>query len=333
MISKYDRCKGVLMGGFLGDAFGFAKEFHSHLDDDDFLEKKLLTGFSRQTIYTKINKLPDVHFEAGTITDDSIMTIELLTSLYLNEDKPKRLRRYYDMVKNGGEFANKTCGMFGKNTTKLFKTLAYNDNYEKQFEVRPPHYAKNKPQSNGCLMRCSPLSFGDFDVKFDVEITNPDYLCVDICETFVYMIKKALKGKTPKEVFDKGRNFCNKRKTDEIFECVENNEEFDTSSKGWICTSFYYALRALKKFEKGKKFMDVLAWIVKQGGDTDTNAAIAGNLLGGFIGFKAMLSDPDTRQNIDIITQEDDDIIPEKYRKVPKSDWKVICKRLKKIID
>ena len=59
---------------------------------------------------------------------------------------------------------------------------------------------------------------------------------------------------------------------------------------GWhrhaIIFSFYYLLRYAEYTDKTNFYSDCIRQIIKEGGDTDTNAAIVGGMLGALIGFK-----------------------------------------------
>ena len=58
---------------------------------------------------------------------------------------------------------------------------------------------------------------------------------------------------------------------------------------GWLkwafVLSFFFLLRSLKEKPKGF-FKQVLRQTIKCGGDTDTNAAIVGGMIGAAVGYK-----------------------------------------------
>jgi hypothetical protein len=61
---------------------------------------------------------------------------------------------------------------------------------------------------------------------------------------------------------------------------------------GYVKIAFSYGLRVLVYLMKGKEerlnaqmYKKWMHWIIKQAGDTDTNGAIAGGLMGSVIGF------------------------------------------------
>lgn len=341
-----DRCKGCLFGCFIGDSMGAAYEFPNNttLKDENALNNGLLTRYKRFTFYSRMNNNKPIKFKAGTITDDSIFTIDLLTSLSKEETSKDRRRRYYDILHSGGPFADKNCGMFGRNTVALFKTLDYEKNYEKQFNSTPGKMAVEcSPESNGFLMRCSPLAFQkdnsklNKQIKKEVMLTNPTQNCVDICKIYIKMIRMGLRGESIEDAISYGeRKSFNNVILEKIFQCVRSNKTFkpsqDQKCRGWGFVAFYYAVYALNKL-KTLPFEQIIPKIIKKGGDTDTNAAIAGALIGSFVGFDSMLKNEITYQNINtiLIPYDEDEII--KYRRVPQKDWKKICKYLRKLID
>lgn len=337
-----EHCKASLMIGFMGDSLGSAYEFpeRTKLKNENAIESGRLTSFKRHNRHTTSNKLKPVKFERGIITDDSIFTIDLLSSLAKKESIEDRLRRYYDIVHNGGEFADENCGMFGQNTRVLFKNLQYKDNYKKQFGVKVGKLAKNEPESNGFLMRCSPLAFkiNDEDleerIRQDVMITNPTQNCIDIATFYINLLRMGLSGKSPREVYHHVL-IDNPECLQKMVEKIQSGKTFkptkDSSKSGWAFVAMYYALLALKKMSEGEFVPEILSFIVKEGGDTDTNAAIAGFLIGSFLTMENIEQNEILNANKnDIMSDYRTEII--KYRKVPEKDWKKICKRLNKLV-
>ena len=65
-----------------------------------------------------------------------------------------------------------------------------------------------------------------------------------------------------------------------------------TTNMGFAKIAFSYGLRILNYLGQGKEgrlgqelYIDWMYWIIKRAGDTDTNGAIAGGLMGSVIGF------------------------------------------------
>lgn len=291
-----DRGKGMILSVFIGDSMGSAYEFpkYSLIEDSNAIHQGKLTNFRRLKRFSNNYTF----YEKGNITDDSILTIELLTSLSKKETKYQRLKRYYNAVKKNSSF--------GKNTRALFKNLRYEENYFNQFGVYPPELALNNPESNGCLMRCTPLAFCSIDeiedkIIEDVMITNPSKNCIDVVFAYIYLLRCGLECKDPLDSLIKLKEKVTNSLLIEILDICFERETFpeisDYNKKGWIFISFYYAITALFKFIDGLHFNQIIPWIVLQGGDTDTNAAISGGLLGSFIGYNELMNDFITEEN------------------------------------
>lgn len=65
-----------------------------------------------------------------------------------------------------------------------------------------------------------------------------------------------------------------------------------TITMGFAKIAFSYGLRILHYLGQGKEtrtdgkmYIDWMSWIIKRAGDTDTNGAIAGGLMGSVTGF------------------------------------------------
>jgi hypothetical protein len=64
---------------------------------------------------------------------------------------------------------------------------------------------------------------------------------------------------------------------------------------GWAKIAWSYGLKFLIYLSKGLKsvedknlYKDWIKWVIGRAGDTDTNAAIAGGLIGAVIGFRQL---------------------------------------------
>jgi ADP-ribosylglycohydrolase len=86
----------------------------------------------------------------------------------------------------------------------------------------------------------------------------------------------------------------------DICNYINNEIEFKhinlKENKGWCVNALYCAYKGLRDFDDYQSAID---YIIQQGGDTDTNACIAGALLGAFYGFKTMMENDATKQNFD----------------------------------
>jgi ADP-ribosylglycohydrolase len=287
----FDKLKGLLIGGALGDALGAPHEFR-HLKHNIYsgkLEYQAYTWnrFTREKTYLDI----------GQITDDTEMSICLLNSIIENKGEycsRKAVMEYLAWANSGTVF-------MGRNTRYLFKGIKTYKGYTNRFEkMKTPE----NNQSNGALMRCGILAiYGGQDnfldiVKSDCEITNPNEISV-ICNTIL------LQGIYACFFLD------NPKKKSKIIEIIEkttnweiwrnwNTEELSVNGKdkGWCVYGLVLAYKALEKFNS---FQEGIDWIISKGGDTDTNACIGGYLLGAFYGYEKMVQNSGVKENVDIL--------------------------------
>jgi len=93
-------------------------------------------------------------------------------------------------------------------------------------------------------------------------------------------------------VLEETKMYCENSSIKEFWEVVENDEILDgTERMGWAKIAWTYSFHLIKKSrEENKKidFKDAMMFALQRGGDTDTNCAIIGGLVGASIGFKEL---------------------------------------------
>ncbi len=282
-----DRLRGAFYGCLIGDALGLPHERDRH-------SKVPFTGVIQ----------PHVHYSRfhgsrilahGQFSDDGEMMIALLGALVKGEGKYKREHALQAYL----EWANSGIPFMGKNTRQLFhgvKTVAgYEKRYEKNF---PTPESREKAQSNGALMRCFGLGLillrarEKTDVgkaiHTDVCLTNPSGVAVSREVLYLYALMYLVQGK---EI-----------EADRVSAFAADKEIMVTGSdKGWVMYAEELARRSLR-FDS---FQTGVEWVIRQGGDTDTNGAIAGVLLGAKFGYEAMKREEKTRKNLHIVEEVD----------------------------
>lgn len=316
--SKYFKIYGMVLGHALGDALGAPCEFPEIQQYTGKLEFPIIRAEN------KFFKIPRKISAVGQITDDTEMAMCLTRVLYKGFTKDKAALAYMDWANSGVPF-------LGKNTKKLFqgiKTI-------KGFNNRYLKHASDSAQGNGPLMRAYPLVIGTKDMLFeDVSLTSPSELCYEMVYLYVKALKLALKGIDKNKIFDKILKKAKKEETILALNQARNNEIRDITgkTKGWIAHSFYCAFYSLLNFNSYKEGIDAVMFLdphfnksinkyfgIKTRGetDTDTNACIAGALLGAYYGIMDMCDDPTTKQNLNILIRtnpNDGDIKrPEKF--------------------
>jgi ADP-ribosylglycohydrolase len=153
--------------------------------------------------------------------------------------------------------------------------------------------------SNGSLMRISPL--GIFTAanpdraadlaRMESRLTHPSPVCQDACAVYVTAIATAIaQGGGPEGCYAAALREANRPEVHpEVQEAVESARhgppEDYVTLMGWVLIALrnaFYQLLHAPNLEGG------LVDTVMQGGDTDTNAAIAGALLGAVHGREAI---------------------------------------------
>lgn len=152
-------------------------------------------------------------------------------------------------------------------------------------------------QANGSLMRCSPLAlwdlFGldddrrDAMARRDSSQTHPHSNCRDAVAVFVHAVSGAVReGLDREETYERALRWASERgEGQDVHEALVRAksaapEDF-MSKQGWVLVALqnaFYRLLHSESFEAG------VIETVACGGDTDTNAAIAGALLGAVYG-------------------------------------------------
>jgi ADP-ribosylglycohydrolase len=268
MTDTISRAQGTLLGQLAGDALGSLVEFQSpaaigrQYPDGVRL---LADGGTWDTI-------------AGQPTDDSEMALALARSIVEHGKYiPDAARRVYVDWYNSHPF---DCG------GTISSALNGRTNPESQ--------------ANGALMRISPLGiFGANHepaqvarwARQDAALTHPHPICQDANALFAMAIAHAIRtGCSNSELFAEILEWATQLNVDrtlrEAIEGATSSPPADyMDKKGWVLVALRNALWQLlhaPDLEAG--VIDT----VMRGGDTDTNAAIAGALLGAVYGGEAI---------------------------------------------
>lgn len=215
---------------------------------------------------------------AGQPTDDSEMALMLARSLVeKREFNPKEVLRQYKYWLESKPF---DCGITISGALRG--------------QMNPDS------QANGALMRVSPL--GVFGVNYSLEqvaewaeadaaLTHPNKVCLQVNALFAMAISTAIKEDiNPQALYEMMLNWAEERKVEQVIIDVMKKAAKEPPADfmhqmGWVFLAFQNALYQLlnaPSLEEG--VIDT----VMRGGDTDTNAAIAGALLGAVYGREAI---------------------------------------------
>jgi ADP-ribosyl-[dinitrogen reductase] hydrolase len=262
------RAQGCLLGQLAGDALGSLVEFRT--PDQIRLEypngvRSLADGGTWNTI-------------AGQPTDDSEMALMLARTLAAHgRYDADEARKEYVFWLNSAPF---DCGMTVSGGLR----------------GRPNHDS----QANGALMRISPLGIfganhdlelvGDW-ARADAALTHPNPICLQVNALFAMAIAHAIStGVGNLDLYQQIESWAQQMNANKVV--LETITRASTApladyvhQQGWVLIAFHNALWQLlhaPTLEEG------VVDTVMRGGDTDTNAAIAGALLGAVYGRQAV---------------------------------------------
>lgn len=274
-----DRFAGCLLGAAIGDALGNPVE-----------------GYSHATIQNKYGELKDYQAnwdEPGTGTDDTEQTILIAKSItdtggFSIEDIARRYKEWLPTAESFGT----AC-----------QTAAVNLQ-----EGKKPHESGINSAGNGAAMRVSPIGLA-YSHPEDLELMKRT---VEKATTLTHTDKRALAGALAvaygtSYLINRRKEFKPSAFLDAVVKTAETaSQEFAESldrikdllkkapvsaaeiigTGGYVAESvpfaFYSFLRSPDDFE------DTLITAVNAGGDTDTNASIAGTLSGALNGTQAI---------------------------------------------
>lgn len=262
------RAKGALLGQLAGDALGSLVEFQT----PSTIAKAYPSGVRRLEDGGTWDTI------AGQPTDDSELALALARTLV-------RDRCYH----SGEAF-------------KAYASWLASGPFDVGGTISAALRGQKNPasQANGALMRVSPLAIFSATVSAedamawaadDAELTHPHAVCVDINRVFVAALARAVRTDDDgPAIFAFVEELVGSHAfVDEVVACVAAARRAPpadmTQNMGWVVLAFQNALHHLLH---ASNVEDALVQTIAAGGDTDTNAAICGALLGGVFGCDAM---------------------------------------------
>jgi len=250
---RLSRAQGALLGQVIGDSLG------SRVEGKPAAEiARLFPGGVRE-----LGDGGPFHTMAGQPTDDSEMALTLARTL-VREKKyaaEKVLDAYRAWLTSRPVDVGITTerGLLGLTTTES--------------------------ESNGSLMRCSPIGVwaaGDpalaaRTARDDSTLTHGNAVCLESCAAYCAAIAAAVGGASRDEMFEAAAAHAKGPAHEAIKRAAKGIAPTDYfTHPGWVLVALQNAFWCLYSLD----FEEALVQTVARGGDTDTNAAIAGALLG-----------------------------------------------------
>jgi ADP-ribosylglycohydrolase len=274
-----------MLGALVGDAIGATLEFYgSEITEEVVQEAMELQGGGR------------IHVGPGQITDDGELTLSLWQALKNKRPEdgfpaPAVLNWYFDWYESIPFDMGSTCSL----------AFGFKENISTEDDIinhKKEVYKVNRlSEANGALMRASALAtwFAKSDLEAyigaqyameDAELSHPSRVCQEVNAIYVFTIINLLRGYTPKEAltftdeFIELNNFSDKVKQwyfTESLDITTMNAKINIGHCRWGFVLAFYFLRHPEIGYEGAIFITLM-----NGGDTDTNAAIVGGMVGAY---------------------------------------------------
>lgn len=270
-----------MLGALVGDAAGATLEFcHREITEEMALKAMTMPGGGA------------IRVGPGQITDDGELTLTLWRALN-SDDAQSLMKGYNDWYESCPFDMGRTCSL-------AFET--YYD-YFKGRNVFSVEGCKNiikkmneLSEANGALMRATAIatwaakypqmSVGIDWARKDALLSHPSIVCQEVNMIYVSAIIHILSGKTPQETLQLTNEFVSTQITSEkvkkwyFEESLDISELDSTKQIGHVRWGFVMAMYFLRNPDIG--FEDAIKITLMKGGDTDTNAAIVGGLVGAY---------------------------------------------------
>lgn len=281
-MGEQDRCRGCIFGAWLGDASGAVLEFRGRPSEVDLQRALDLPGGGAHNV------------GPGQITDDGELTCALLHGLIDGNsvlDLNKIATRY------GQWILSKPFDLGGTLRKSLPK--ACNMKTHQAEMVRRGAKLSNTSQSNGCLMRISPMGIFCRNLPLDeiyiavseeVSLSHQNESAVQACCLWVICLCLLIKSGNRIESWQRAKDFIQGKVNAEVADWIRmidapSCDLLVHKPAGWLKISFIYGLRYLIQ---GLNYTESITLIMRQGGDTDTNACIIGSLIAAADGYSTL---------------------------------------------
>ena len=277
------RAQGCLLGQLAGDSLGGLIEFTYH--STAAIQAAYPQGLRDHRDGGSWGNL------AGQPTDDSEMALMLARSLlhHGRYDRAEVLDAYLhwwpQAWDRGSTLSQALSGAGSKGTDERFRSVTQK--------------ASQTSQANGSLMRISPLGIfyaGRPDeaadqAREDSRLTHPHQVCQDACAVFVAALATTVgNGGSRQECYQAALAEAERSHVEpSVLSALQSAQDAPPkdffSQQGWVLIALqnaFYQLLHASNAEQG------IVDTVMRGGDTDTNAAIVGALLGAACGRQAI---------------------------------------------
>ena len=288
--AKINKARGSFLGLAIGDALGHPYEF-------DYSSRLIREEMDVVRHMHDINQDYGFNFSAelkGNWTDDTSMALCLADSLI-----EKNGYDSYDIMEKFSKWFFEGYRTFfpigfgvGTQTADALLTYQRNKIIKKDSE-------KSDSIGNGCIMRLTPIVLANYDNDPDEVIyaarlscreTHDSIGAIAITELMAASLYLLLHGSNKKDLLTKSMNLVKDKESITFLNSVQEFHNAIESKKGdELCDLGGYALDCYNIAMWGlinfDSFMYGMLGVIGLGGDTDTNAAVYGQLAGAYYGY------------------------------------------------
>ena len=265
---------GAVLGAFIGDALGAYIEFQNDISPPLLQETLTMPGGG------------PFHLGQGQVTDDSELAMCMIRGLLAGKGKldMDAIAGYYRSWMETSPFD------IGTTTRQALEPLM-EGNDTADVCIASAESSNGTSQSNGSLMRLTPLAVWAHRLspaqiakaaRIEASMThsNPTIQHANAC--YVLAISHLIRDPGNKsEAFGAAKHYADTEGNDDIkewFQVVSSGHKMPGSPQmGWAKIAFTHAFRHLMW---GIGYEEAIGETLALGGDTDTNAAIVGGLVG-----------------------------------------------------
>lgn len=290
---KFKHALGAILGVCVGDACGGPLEFRfrsqSHLPDEATIQQALnMCGGGVH------------HLQSGQITDDGELTICLLQALALGGETLRDdfiAEAYIDWIASDPVDKGMTVGGAINHAQRGHNF--HTDGLNRAYTMRKwAQTNSSQSKSNGSMMRVSPLGVWAHDLspeqiamaaRIDATLTHSNEAAVVASECYAILIASLIKTRGNRSIaFETSKSWAQSHNSEVLNWHVEAEEHVliqATHQEGFVRIAFVIALQSLLR---GDSYEQAITSTLALGGDTDSNAAIVGGIIGAACGYESI---------------------------------------------
>ena len=291
------RAQGCLLGQLSGDALGALVEFQS---------SRVIRAKYPESGPRRLADGGPHAISAGQPTDDSELALMLARTLvqsgrYDPEAVAVAYARWYHGWTHAAEpeqYGHGWCRPFdvGGTTAAALSAITPDHVHSRTTAQAAVAAARRSSQANGALMRVSPLGIWGWRrdpaeladaARADARLTHPHPVCQEVSAVFAVTIAQAIRqGFTTRQTYQWALEWARAQSTQPpVAEAIERAASEPPSDyqtqQGWVLIALQNAFFQLLH---APSLEAAVVATVREGGDTDTNAAICGALVGAVAG-------------------------------------------------